>query len=79
MVFLIKGRSAEDIEKIKRTDRTKTLKNEQKEKRRMLGKSNNNNKHLWFYFLYKKLYFARKHSLKKVVETQNDTTKITYT
>ena len=79
MIFLIKGRSLEDIDKIKRTDRTKTLKNEEKEKRSMLRKSNNNNKHLWFYFLYKKIYFARKHSLKKVVKTLNDTTKIIYT
>ena len=55
MIFLIKGRSSEDIEKIKGTDRTKTLKNEEKEKRSMLRKSNNNNKHLWFYFLYKKI------------------------
>ena len=79
MIFLIKGRSSEDIEKIKGTDKTKTLKNEEKEKRSMLRKSNNNNKHLWFYFLYKKIYFARKHSLKKIVKTLNDTTKITYT
>ena len=27
----------------------------------MKGKSNNNDKHLWFYILYKKLYFARKY------------------
>ena len=31
----------------------------------MQGKSNNNNKRLWFYLLYKKLYFAQKHGLKK--------------
>ena len=29
---------------------------------------NNKNKN-WFYFLYKSLYFAQKHSLKKVVHT----------
>ena len=39
------------------------MKNEEKEYQRIQGKSNNNNKHLWFYFLYKKLYFYRKHSL----------------
>ena len=65
MVFLVKGRGAENIEKKKKTDGRKTLKNEEKEKRRIQGKSNNNNKHLWFYLLCKKLYFARKHSLKK--------------
>ena len=53
----------------RRTQKTlkkdETLKNEEKEKQRIQGKSNNNNKHLWFYLLYKKSYFARKHSLKK--------------
>ena len=34
------------------------------EKHRIQGKSNNN---LWFYLLFKKSYFARKHSLKKRV------------
>ena len=33
------------------------------------GKSNNNSEHLWFYLLYKKSHFARKHSLKKLVYT----------
>ena len=32
----------------KKTDRRKTLKNEEKEKRRIRGKSNHNNIHLWF-------------------------------
>ena len=38
------------------------------EKRRIQGKPNNN-KHLWFYPLYQRSYFARKHSLKNVVYT----------
>ena len=46
------------------------MKNENKkeEKRRIQGKPNNN-KRLWFYPLHQKSYFARKHSLKKVVYT----------
>ena len=36
----------QNIEKKKKTDRRKTLKNEDKEKRRIQGKSNNNNKHV---------------------------------
>ena len=48
MVFLVMGRSAENTEEKKKTGRTKKLKSEGKEKRRMRGKSNNNNKHLWF-------------------------------
>ena len=64
MVFLVRGRGAEKIEG-RRKQTIKTLKNEESEKRRIQGKLNNNNKHLWFYFLYKKLYFVRKHSLKK--------------
>ena len=55
----------ENTEKKKKTDRRKTLKNEEKEKQKIQGKSNNNNKHLCFYLLHKKLYFARKYSLKK--------------
>ena len=45
--------------------RKQTEEKQKKEKRRMQRKSKNNNKHLWFYLLYKKIYFARKHSLKK--------------
>ena len=59
------GRGAENIEEKNKTDRKKTLKNEDKVKRRMQGKSNNNNKHIWFYFLYKKIYFAQKHCSKR--------------
>ena len=46
MVFLVKGWSAENIEEKKKTDRRKTFKSEEKEKRRIRGKSNNNNIHL---------------------------------
>ena len=42
------GRSAENIEEKKKTDRGKALKSEEKERRRIRGESNNNNKHLWF-------------------------------
>ena len=54
MVFLVMGRGAENIEKKTKTDRRKTLKNEEKEKQKIQGKSNKNNKHLWFYLLRKK-------------------------
>ena len=39
------GWSAENIRKKKKTDRRKTLKIEEKENRRIRGKSNNNNVH----------------------------------
>ena len=65
MVFLVRGTEAENIRKRRKQREEKTLKIEEKEKRRIQGKSSNNNKHLWFYLLYKKLYFARKYSLKK--------------
>ena len=41
------------------------LKNEDKSKQRTEGKSNNNNKHLWFYLFVKKIYFVQKHSSEK--------------
>ena len=63
------GRGLQKTWEKKKTDRRKTLKNEEKEKWKIQGKSNNNNKHLWFYILHKKLYFARKNSLKKAVYT----------
>ena len=46
MVCLVKEKGEENIEKKKKTDRRKTLKNEQKEKQRIQEKANNN-KHLW--------------------------------
>ena len=53
MVFLVRGRGAENIEKKNKTDRRKTLKNEDKEKQRIQGKSNNNNEHIKNYILLK--------------------------
>ena len=41
------------------------LKNEDKSKQRTKGKSNNNNKHLWFCLFVKKIYFVQKHSSEK--------------
>ena len=58
MAFLVRGKGTENIGRIKKTDRRKTLKNEEKEKRRMQGKSNNNNKYFWFYLSYKQFYFT---------------------
>ena len=46
MGFLVMARSAENIEEKKKTDRRKTLKSEEKEKRRIRGESNSNNIHL---------------------------------
>ena len=68
MVSWIGGRVQKICKKKKKTDK-KTLTNKEKEKRRIQGKSNNNKIHLWFCLLCKKLHFALKHSLKKVVYT----------
>ena len=38
MIFLVRGMGAENIEKTKKTDKRETLKNEEKEKRRIQGK-----------------------------------------
>ena len=65
MVFLVRGRGAENIEEKIKTDRRKTLINEDKEKRRIQGNLKNNNEHFWFYLLYKKLHFTQKHSSKR--------------
>ena len=46
MIFLVMWRGAENIDN--KTDRGKTLKNENKVKRRIQGKTNNNNEQLWF-------------------------------
>ena len=48
MVFLVMGRSAQNIEEKKKTDRRKILKSDEKEKRRIRVKSNNHNINLWF-------------------------------
>ena len=66
MVFFVMGRSPENIKEKKRTDRRKTLKSEEKAKRRVRGKSNNNNIHLYWF----KLYFAQKHIWKKKLFTR---------
>ena len=42
MVFWVKERGAENIEKMKKIDKRKTLKNEEKEKQIIRGKSNKN-------------------------------------
>ena len=65
MVFLVSGRAPENIEERVKTDRKETLMAEDKEKRRIQGKSNNNNEHLRFCIFYKKLYFTQKHSSSK--------------
>ena len=70
MVFLVRRRGAENIQKKKKTERRKTLKNEEREKRRIQGKSNNSNRHLLFYFLHKKLYFAGNYSLYRHINLQ---------
>ena len=49
MVFLVMGRSPKKSKEKKKTDRRKSLKSEAKEKRRIRGKSNNNNKHLYWF------------------------------
>ena len=60
MLFLVLGRSVKNVEGKEKIDRRKTLKSEEKEKRRIWGKSNNKNEHLWFYYLYKKVYLVWK-------------------
>ena len=65
MVSLVRGRGTENIEEKIKTGRRKTLINEEKKTRRIQGKSNNNNKHPWFYLFYKKLHFTQKHSSKR--------------
>ena len=64
MVFLVRERGAENTEKRKKTDRRKTLKKEEKEIWKI---KRNSNKHLWFYLLYKEVYFGWKSSLKKSI------------
>ena len=47
MVFLVRERVAENVEKMKKIDRRKALKTDEKEKLRVEGNSNKN-KHLRF-------------------------------
>ena len=65
MVFLVRGRGAKNIEKKIKIDRRKTLINEDKEKRGIQGKSNNDNEEHWFYLFHKKIGFAQKHVSKR--------------
>ena len=60
MIFLVIGRSAEYIAEKKKTGRRQTLKSNEKEKRRIRGKSNNK-----VYIFGFKLYFAQKHFAEK--------------
>ena len=62
MVFLVTGRSAENIEKKKKTDRRKTLKSKVKRKK---NEECQQTQIITIYIFGFKLYFARKHSLKK--------------
>ena len=57
-------RGAKNIEKKNKIDRRRTLKNENKVKQRIQGKSNNN-KHVGFTFFEKRIYFALKHISKR--------------
>ena len=66
MVFLVTGRSAENIEKKKKTDRRKTLKSKVKRKK---NEECQQTQIITIYIFGFKLYFARKHGLKKVVYT----------
>ena len=61
-VFLVMETSSENINEKKKIDRRKTLKSEEKEKRIIWGKSNNNNIHLyWFQIIFcSKTYFEKK-------------------
>ena len=56
-------RRAKNIEKKNKIDRRRTLKNENKVKQRIQGKSNN--KHVGFTFFEKRIYFALKHISKR--------------
>ena len=56
-------RGAKSIEKKNKIDRRRTLKNENKVKQKIQGKSNN--KHVGFTFFEKRIYFALKHISKR--------------
>ena len=60
MVFLVIGRSVENIEEKKKTDTRKTMKNEEYEESQIISINI-----FGFTFYIQKLYFAWKHSLKK--------------
>ena len=76
MASLVRRKRVENIEKKNKTERSKTLKNEEgekwkeEEKWKILGKSINNKKHHWFYLLYKKNYILLESIIwKKAVST----------
>ena len=64
MAFWVRERGAENIEKMKKKDKRKTLKNEEKEKQRIREKSNKNKRLLKTQFekssLYHHLLFTAK-------------------
>ena len=64
MVFLISGRNMENIER-RRKQAEEKIEKWRERKTRKYGRSNNSNKHLWCYLLYKKSCLARKHNFKK--------------
>ena len=60
------GRDAENTKKKNKTGKRKTLRNEDKEQRRIQGNSFNTNEHPWFLpSIYQELYLAPKHSLEQ--------------
>ena len=63
MFFLFEERGAENVEKMKKIDKRKTLKIDDKEKLRVQGKSNKN-KHLWFLPFILETIFCSKTVLK---------------
>ena len=63
MVFLVMGMSPENIKEKKETDRRKTLKSEEKEKRRTWRESNNNDIHLYWFEI---IFCSKKHFEKKL-------------
>ena len=68
MVFSVKGRGAENIEKKKKTDRMLTLKNEEKGKRKIQGMSKTTN--IFGFTLYIKNSILLENTVwKKVVYT----------
>ena len=73
IAFLVMGRSVENSEEKKETDKRKALKSEEKEKRRIRGQSKSNNIHLWFYkntFLKKGVctFIPSKHTNYDIIE-----------
>ena len=59
MVFLFQERGAENVEKMKKIDKRKILKIDDKEKLRVQGKSNKN-KRLWFLSFILEVIFCSK-------------------